>query len=270
MKEITIKNSIGAVCLFSVMSILAGCNEEEINSNWALSPPTIDGRMDEWQQASLVIFEDEHAAVGVGNDSTYLYFAARVADAQLRQAIQSSGFTLWLSPDGGTTKDLEIRFPASPNVRVNQSRGGFWKSMTEDQRSRARNRLDEMQNGLIVVDHHSVDSRIFPPDSPDGFGAAIGETNGLSSFEVRVPLHIEKYFPGGAPLDRSGKIGIGIELASVPITERGFNNAPPFGGGQRGSIRGRGRGGGPGRTIPRGGPSQQASEIWLEVALAIP
>lgn len=267
MRETTRKKFV--IFSFSAAIILAtGCNEEETKSNWALSPPTIDGRMEEWQQASLAIFDNVHIAVGVGNDSTYLYLAARVADDWLRQAIQSSGFTLWLSPEGGSSKELEIRFPASRSAQTGTLRGGFWRSMTEDQRGRARSRLDEQQNGLLVIDQRFVDSRDFRPNSPDGFGAAIGETNGLASFEARIPFSLQLYFEGRAPLNRGGKIGIGIELTPSPMPGREFTDTRMPGEGSRGSVGGRGRV--PGSFSPRARSSSQSSEIWLEVTLATP
>lgn len=269
-EEKTTSKSFRVVVLLSVLACISGCSGERFLSNWAFAPPVIDGSMDEWKQASLVIFEDERIAVGVGNDSSFLYLAARVSDNQLGQSILNGGFTVWLSRNGGKGKDFEIRFPAGRATQFNLARGGFWKSLSESERSVARERVNQMQKGILVIDESRIDSRLFSPDGKQGFAAAIGESGGLTSFELRIPLDLESSFAGAGRLGPHGIIGIGLELAAVPGQPFAPNANRDFGR-QPGGVFGRGgRGDGRGGASPRNAPTTQRPEIWLEVRLAQP
>jgi hypothetical protein len=250
----------------SILILLTGCSDQQIQSNWARRSPTIDGNLEEWSNASMVVFEDVQVSIGVGNDTSFLYLAGRIANASLQQMVERSGIVIWLDPEGGHQKGLEIHFPASRVARANLNRGEFWDSMTEDQKARARKEVEEMGKGVLVIDRRSVNSQVYKPGNVEGFAGVISESKGLISFEVRIPLQIEKHFQKFRGLDpgRSVMIGVGLGASIGNLSGNvDFNGAPPMG--ESGFP---GRGGSPGNFLGGGSQVPKDKEVWLEVSLA--
>lgn len=250
----------------STLILLTGCSDQQIQSNWARRSPTIDGNLEEWSSASMVVFEDLQVSVGVGNDTSFLYLAGRIADAALQRMVGQSGIVIWLDPDGGRRKGLEIHFPAARVENANLNRGLFWESLTEDQKARARDKVEEMAGGVLVINRKSIESRVFLPRNVEGFSVAIAQAEGLLSFEARIPLQIGKFFSKFSSIQMGQILGIGVGLdeSRRDLSPGGdFEGAPPMG--EPGFT---GRGGSPGGFVPGGSRAPVKKEIWLEVGLA--
>jgi hypothetical protein len=258
MKALDIILVCGVVLWFS------GCNEEEAQSTWKRLPVTIDGKLDEWKDAHFVVFQNDHLAFGTQNDSTYLYLAGRTSDAELARVMGRMGVTLWVDAKGGDSKDLEIRFPVGRSADFRLSRGGFWESLTEEQQSRASKEMDEMRKGVLVIDNRSVTSHIYSPGSAAGFAAAVGESSGITTFEVRIPLDLQEYAADIGSLGPKGKVGVGILLGGFGREPEGIPGGARQGMGQWG---GRGRGGF-GGFQRRGEAEGSSMETWVEISLA--
>lgn len=254
--------------VISLMSvILLSCKEEEVQSTWVRTSVNIDGNVEEWKESPFVVFQEEHLALSLSNDSTYLYLAGRTSDATLQRLIERLGVTLLVDPEGGSSEELEVHFPAGRISGLREGRGGFWESMTEEQRAKALRQIEEMRNGILVIDHRSVESHVYPARTAAGFAAGIAPSSGLLTFEVRIPIHIEKYFSGFSTLGTTGKVGIGIKLSRSRSPEAGEYSGRP--GGFAGPRGGRGRGGGGMGRPPRGGEAgDNASDVWVGVLLA--
>ena len=116
-----------------LLILLSSCSDQQLQSNWARRSPIIDGNLAEWSSASMLVFEDLQVSFGVGNDTSFLYLAGRIANATFQRMVGQTGIVIWLDPDGGHRKGLEIHFPASRVESANLSRGLFWESLTGDQ-----------------------------------------------------------------------------------------------------------------------------------------
>jgi hypothetical protein len=257
-----------SILLLSVLFILssAGCRQDEVKSTWAHSALTIDGQMEDWKDAPFVVLEDEHVAIGVENDGEYLYIAGKIADAALRRMVERAGLTLWIDPEGGTDDNLEIRFPASSLADLRRGRGAFWESLTEEEKSRAQEQLDERRNGILLIDKRRVRSQIYPARSRTGFAAGIASSAGLTTFEFRLPINLREYVPGLESIATSGGVGLGVKIGRSFDREIG-----DFRGGiarTPGPIGGRGRGSRVPRQTRETAESSQGSEFWLAITLA--
>jgi len=249
---------------FASLFWMAGCGDKEVQSTWVRAPLTIDGKLDDWKDAPSVVFDDEHFGLSVENDSAYLYVSGRTSDAAVAQAIGRIGITLWVDPEGGSNKDLEIRFPVGRAADFRQARGGFWESLTDDQRKRASNEMDEVRKGMLVIDNRSITSRTYPARGATGFAAGVGESSGITSFEVRIPINLQEYFSELNSLGAKGKVGVGVGFGGVQKDPRDYAGRVGQGMGGRG---GGGRGGF-GMPPRRGQSGESSSEIWAEVKLA--
>ena len=247
---------------------LAGCSVQRIQSNWALNSPTIDGNLDEWKGASFVVIRDAQVSVAVGNDSSFLYLGARIANTGIQRAIGQSGVTLWIDPGNGKEKNLEILFPALKAARTDLDRGGFWDGLSDEQKARAEAELKELGKGILVIDRRMVQSHLYKKGNAEGFAGVVIESQGLVSFEARIPLRIQKDFSESTEMHPGTSVtigvGSGVTGGSSPGAP-GFEGAPPMGepglsgsGGRRGNFS-------------RGGfQNQENKEIWFEVGLAQP
>ncbi len=250
------------VCVNTIW--LAGCGGEEMQSTWARTPLTIDGTIDDWKDATSVVFKDEHLTLSVENDSAYLYISGRISDEGAARAIEPVGITLWVDPEGGTSKDLEIHFPVGRSAEIRQARAGFWEALTEDQRARASKGIDEMRKGILVIDNRSITSHIYPAQGPTGFAVGVGDSSGNTTFEVRIPINLREYLSGFASVSANNRTGLGMQIGET----RGEAGDDMGSGGQgTGPRRGRGRGG---FGMPARGrqPDESSSEVWAEVILA--
>jgi len=96
-----------------ILIFLTSCSDQRIQSNWARRSPTIDGNLEEWSSASLVIFEDLQVSLGVGNDASFLYLAGRIANAPLAlrqaKAALNASYDEWLKQ--GLKQELDMYAP---------------------------------------------------------------------------------------------------------------------------------------------------------------
>ena len=253
--------------LFIVSFVLSGC-KEEVRSTWAQSPLKIDGDIEEWKDAPFVIFEDGRLALSVENDSAYLYLACRIGDATLQRMIDRLGLTLWVDPEGESSEDLEIHFPAGRSAELRLSRGGFWDNLTEEQKARTSKQIEEMRTGILVYDKRGVESHVYPSRSARGFAAGSAMSNGLLIYEFRIPLDTQKFFSRAGALGTQGKVGIGVKLSG--LRERQIGSSSGGSGRAIGPPGRRGRGGGGGENRPPiGGESgDRTSDVWVSVWLA--
>jgi hypothetical protein len=250
--------------LLSLFLVLSGCRDEAVRSALVETPPHIDGDLSEWQNVPVRIFEEKNIAIGALQDSRFLYLAARSADQEINRLIGRRGIMMWIDPDAGERKDLELHYPASGYAMPDPTRGGFWDAMTGEERDRAYRKLEGMRTGVLVIDKRGIDSRIFAPDSSEGFAAASTESKGILTFEVRIPLHPEQYFPAYSPLTGKERIRVGIDLGPLPGSgfSNGSENVGPMGypGGGRGGFGSRG-------MLPRRRASTTESDLWVDIML---
>lgn len=250
------------ICLFLVLS---GCKDEPVRATLVETPPRIDGALSEWQNVPVRIFEQKNIAIGALQDARCLYVAGRCADQELNRLIRRRGITLWIDPYGEEKKDLELHYPASGYAMPDPTRGGFWQAMSDNQRDRAFKRLEGMRNGILVIDKRGLDSRIFYPDSAEGFAAASSESQGILTFEVRIPLHPGQYFPTYSSFSEREKIGLGIALGGTPGS--GFSSGGPDNVGPMGYPGGGRMGGGSRGMLPRRRSSTSDSDLWVDILL---
>jgi hypothetical protein len=250
-----------SVCLLLALS---GCNDESVKSSPVANPPRIDGDLAEWQNVPVRVFEEKNIAVGALQDARYLYVAGRSADEQINRMIARRGITIWIDPDGGDRKDLEMHYPSSGYAMPDPTRGGFWQAMSDSQRERAFKRLEGMRNGVLVIDKRGVDSRIFSPDSGEGFSAATAEARGILTFEVRIPLRLEEYFPKVGSIAGREKLRVGFSLGAAQGS--GFREGRPEYAGPAGYPAG-GMGGGSRGMLQRRRSVDSESDLWVTVTL---
>lgn len=235
-----------------------GCGSEEIPSAWTSTLPSIDGNLSEWRNARFTLIDEPRCSFAACNDAEYLYLSARIIDRNLRRRIAAQEITIWIDPSGGTSKELEMHIPSWVRGRLDLSRGGFLDVLTRDEQQRVERRLDEIQQGVLVTERTSSDTRSFEKGSTDGFAGAKAFEDTTVTLEVRIPLNISTYF--GDLKSISSKTSLGIALGEgVPQAGSRRMETPMQGGYGRGMGR---------RGERRPAESRPATEFWITIALA--
>jgi hypothetical protein len=254
--------------IFAIVLLFAGCADERIQSSWMSASPSIDGNLEEWMEIPRLILSDAEASVRAGNDSSFLYIAGHIANALLRAKVRQFGIIVWLDPEGGHRKDLEVHIPASRVAGGNLARGGFWENLTTEEKARVLARMRELSRGVLVVDKRSVDSQLFPPGDREGFAGAFADSLGLLAFEARIPLRIDTIFQKCRKLEPRKSLSIGIGLGQSGLEGQATadldGRSPARGAGLPGPLPTRGNNPRQSSAMPKEG------EIWLEVVLASP
>jgi len=73
-------------------------------------PITIDGKLDDWQDA-LVYVKQGNLAIGLMNDGADLYLCLQSRDPAVNLQILDQGMTAWLSAPGADAKQFGIEYP---------------------------------------------------------------------------------------------------------------------------------------------------------------
>ncbi|MFZ5979381.1 MAG: hypothetical protein ACOYVF_02010 [Candidatus Zixiibacteriota bacterium] len=278
----------GIIILTAVgLMAITGCNETKIESQWTQTPIRIDGKIDDWKDYAITYYEEENAAVALGNDAQNLYLHFRTNDQEVAQLVKMSGLKIYLDPNGKKKKDFYICYKAGP-AGFNM-KGSDWHhqnmppgdrdrdnmsppdNAAGDQRGRIR---DDSTRNFTCYQKNIIIEKPIPRSGDEGPAAAYDTSMGFYAYEFLIPLaksQVRQYGLGAAP---GQPICIGVEwgdmsdMKSAMKSGGGMNGGPPgggMGGGPPGRMGGNPPGGGPGgQNIP------QKQELWIKTILAQP
>jgi hypothetical protein len=253
-KDIFMKTCWTYLMSVVIMLIFSGCKSTPLTSSRLTSSLSVEATLGGWPPASPVYLADSSITVQAANDNMNLYLAVQSDDPEYRIDLQRTGLTVWVDEKGGRSKQVEIHFPAAYFARFNRIRGGFWQSLSDSEKVRASQKLDQLEGGVLVINHQNDQYRNFPANSPTGFAAAISVPARLETIVMRIPLQFEKEFLTLKLPPKQKTVGIGLATGGVT-------------GGVSSGRRGFSRGGFRRGSVPAGG-SLETKEFWLEVSLA--
>ena len=266
----------GLMSLILATSILmTGCRTQDVPCHWTTMPIGIDGKAADWADMPVTYFEEEGAALGIGNDSNHLYINLRTRDATQARLVRMTGLTVYLDAEGGKSKDFFIRFrggPALPEMPFRQGRGndgshenkrrGMSQPFT-DMPADTINRFTCFQKGNIV-------EKPIPTSGSEGPAAACDTSMSFYNYEFSIPLwkSVVRYY--GLDVKPGQTISVGLVWGDIGNLRgesgpRGGMGGIRAGTGARGG-KGGGRGGGP----PPGIQQPEKQEVWVRTQLAVP
>lgn len=243
---------------FLIPLLIFGCRTTKITSTLVTTPIPIDGNMADWPKTSPVLLADSSVTVRVANDGMNLYLAVETKDPEYMLDFRRAGITVWADLKGGKSKQVEIHFPAGLFATFDRNLGGFWQSLTPEEKDRASDKLDQLTKGILVVNQANEKFQDFPADNPSGFAAAYSKSRSQATMEMRIPLQLQEDFLTMSLTADQKTVGIGISTGN---RYTGSFQRPVMGG-PEGGRRGYGRRG------PYQSSSSENKEFWLEVSLA--
>ncbi len=257
MKRIPINPIPISIVAFVVLLtvFITGCGTTvSLKSEIPAGKVTIDGNLQEWEGASFIDIGDERISIAAKNDSVYLYIAGEIHDNELSERIRRTGLKLYLDYRGGRRKDVSISYPAFGRLTSSPVLGGFYDTLTEDQRERFDRNFERKRNGIMLEVPDLNIREITPVDALSDFSVAIDN----NTFEAQIPLDHSARRKLYSRAELPEAIGIGLIVES-PITMTA-----------QGPMRTRGQMGAPGGgpVITRQPGSMQRTEeteIWFSV-----
>jgi hypothetical protein len=259
---------IALPCIMLLLAgVISGCGSLELKSRWRTQDVIIDGKNTEWRD-SMTALDDKLTSVGLQNDGQYLYVGLVTGNHDLQRRIMRQGITFWFDREGGKGKTFGIHYPLGT--------GGSGPPRGE--RSDESAKEPDSWAGNIPVPIGELE--LYGPGDGDHHRMTIAETGGIEVrtgfdnsvlvYEMKVPLAEDEHHPFAIGAKAGSLVGLGVETASAPSSER-----PPEG--TRGSGGGRGPGGGGRGGRSRGGESGERSapgsqseplKIWAKVQLS--
>lgn len=239
---------------------LSGCSSTvELASAWKTGEITIDGRDDDWSNATTYV---KNAAVSIGakNDNEYLYLCL-IATPQTQRQIFMQGLTVWFDAEGSQNKTFGIHFPLGMQGGGQRPLSRDPNENTEKMRAQielARRELeiigpgkDERQR-ILLMQLHDLTLRF-------------GNSQDLLVYELKVPLRRSAKHPYAIGVENGQFVSVGFEVGDT----RGERLAggPPAGSPESGG-RGRGRGGSAPQNIPVRGEREDVLRMWAKVQLS--
>ncbi len=245
------------ITLISTLLIMSGCSKKvTINSSWAQQPIIIDGYLDEWQDG-FHFFEDDGVAVGLKNDSDFLYIAIEAVDERTIRQIGSTGFTLWFDPEGKKKKVLGIKFPSDFQSRKQKH--------TDYGSYDNRDPFFAFPGQIIIIEPEKDKIIHADPNDENGLHWRMSNNRGLFVFEFKIPLKRTYNTPFAVNTETNRTISIGL---TNDLPQRGKRT-----GGMQQRRVGRTGQGGMGRSRGKGRGFQkqrnvEPMEIWIKSQLA--
>jgi hypothetical protein len=267
--SLNMKQSLVACALGILVLFAAGCEEQELNSNWLDREIVIDAKSDDWLD-TLYYFESNMVSLGFFNDESHLYVCMLAEHPMLQMQVVGQGFTLWFDPAGGKKKTFGIRFP----IGMRGMRAQMDPMRTQEgelDREKMRQAFEESLADLEIFGPGGV-KRQLPVEEAKGLEIKVRNETGLFVYELKVPLRANEEHPFAIGANAGTAIGVGLEVPEIDKDEMrnamqgrmgGQGGIPPggsMGGGGRGGI---GRRGYQKPKIPNG------LDVWALLKLAL-
>ncbi len=270
--SLNIKQSLIACAIGILVLCTAGCDEQELNSNWRDREIIIDAKSDDWLD-TLYYFESKNLSIGFFNDESHLYVCMLAEHPMLQTQIVGQGFTLWFDPDGGKEKTFGIKFPIGmreigAQMDFQGMQGG------EMNREKIREAFEQSLADLEIFGPGGAKQRI-PVEEAKGIEIKVRNETGLFVYELKVPLKSDEGHPYAVGANAGAIIGVGLEIPEVDKDEMknamrdrmdGMEGRPPGGGGGGGMG---GMGGGMGRRGGQRPKMPNGLDVWASLNLAL-
>jgi hypothetical protein len=257
------------VVLVTVL-LITSCGEKQIRSKWADFEISIDGNVEDWE-GKLLYFKDEQAALGVANDSSFLYIALSTRERSSFMQALAGGLMLWFENENADSKKIGINFPIGSS---NNSFAMMGKNQNAEKNSeQVINALIRSQNELSIVDEDSYPLVLLGIKNDKNIEAAIGFEKNVFYYELKIPLQKTKKTSYAINAKFSDIISVEIETLQPERPTGGSGRSgmsDGMSGGGRGGGMGGGRGGGRGAGASMNASSFDPIEISFEVVLALP
>ena len=255
------------VC-FSIL-FSSGCKSAQVlESSYLNNEVEINGDNSEWA-GTLRPFPKEKFALGLTNDSEFLYVSVAVTDEQAVNQVLLKGLMLSFDERGGNEKTWAIHYPLGifrPGEKISR------RALAQN----AERKLEQFTSSLKTLEivRENDERTSHPIDGIPGIEVSANLEQEAFYYELKIPIQetdSESYAIRARP---GSTIGLGVHSEQLELEAR--PSSGQAGGSRGGGGRGAGGGGrGGGGTRPAGDDSRGSSilvpdaiKVWTRVKLA--
>lgn len=243
-----------AFFIICILPLWAGCGSTEtITTHQHDSPIEIDGDLGDWPTSSSNIYNSDYFDYYTMQNSENLYIYVDFKSPFYNQAINDSGFILYLSEDEGNKKQRGIGFPAGSfnllrddlTAYRNLTRESDWLSKPQN-RQRLESMREENFDQVMIVERlgSSSDAQYgfvtFSQIEAQGIELAAAQDRRYYGLEFKIPLDGSPPFE----LEKGKTYWLGFAIEPPEFTFRDDSNTQQYSdrrSGQRGGLRSMGR-----------------------------
>lgn len=242
------------IYIILVLSLLYGCNEIVLRQSKTFSSVNVDGNLSEWEILSFSSYNKDRVKLGYSKDENYIYIAGITTDKDITRQAASNGLTVWIDPSGNKRKDLEMEVKLPQSKRIDYYKGGFFASLSKEQKKNVLHKIDSLKQGIIVKDKKADKSFRFFERGNNSFAGKLYFTPDTLIFEIKIPITINEVFTSVKPLTDESIFGLSTSINMNEFQE----NQGPFP-----AMDGRMKGNGMDRNESYRRP--EILEIWFKV-----
>jgi hypothetical protein len=257
----------------ALITIFTNCEKQNIQSNWATVPVTIDGKPLEWQKC-LSNLQDTTVIAGALNDTGFIYLCIISRNVDLNMLAAGPGLMLWFEHKELKSGRVGIRFSSNKNMMHHHPHHDEVHTGKENEFYPHEHQLSpEIQT--IELFSSGGDSTVITETIAIRYGiqAEIAFIDGQMVCEIKLPLHDNDSSVFSLGIVNDILMSVTVETAAVKMHERGVgrplqSDGPHHGGregghggemglSQGGGMRPDNRGGGHGGNHPLQGENDK-------------
>jgi hypothetical protein len=192
--------------------------EEIVQSQWAATPPDIDGQIAEWQGETMALQKNVGVEYALRNDGRNLYVLFVFKNPKFLSSVEMTGMTLYASTSGKKDKDSGVRL-----VKKTVNGAQLIDYMEKQGQPLSEERKQEIINKpqFVVYEATAVNKKgeeIFPsrpvPDV-DLPGFRYGKVQDQVVYEIRIPLCSRDQHPTGIGAEPGKEVKLGFEWGGM-------------------------------------------------------
>lgn len=235
------------LCFVVLALCIPGISKDKVvQSQWTMSPPSIDGSNKDWEGGTLTLYKKTQVDYAFRNDADNLYVIFIFNEPRkilLRQSVMStirdSGITLWFNTDGKKKKNYGIRFAiktvsAENYIQIVEEMQGETMPEEKKQQIMAKESYQIFHNE--VIDKQGEAPPIASGPTAPAFNTAGGRETVV--YEFKVSLNKNEASPVGIGTAPGGSFTIGFEWGGTTKEMRQDRLTKQTAGGSRGTTGG--------------------------------
>ena len=170
-----------------IQLLLFSCSPLVLHSNRAEQTIYIDGKDSDWQSVPLHRFESRDAAIGLCNDSEFLYILLLFNDPMLLMQARSRGVMLEFNSPDHPGSMLTLHYTGIDSLHPSfEPEDSFWFCLNGEQKKQMIRRRNRLKDRIAVTRDGKTD--FVPPDGSQGPSAARIGNPAFTGYEWKIPI----------------------------------------------------------------------------------
>lgn len=197
---------------------VAQAKEAQVTSQWATSPPKLDGLNEDWMEEAMSLEKSVNVDYAFRNDGQNLYVLFVFKDPKFLSSIDATGITIYANANMKKSKDTGVRFlrkvmTADELIATMEAKGA---PLSEERKEEIRKNKQYIQYQADVINKkgETVAAENASPDiEPPTFRSM--KQGKFVVYEFRIPLASRDLHPAGIGVQPGQALKVGFEWGGM-------------------------------------------------------